>query len=192
VAVAALAAPALRAHAKEGGQRSIVYATYDDEQGARKAFDLLRKAEKEKLIGIESYAIISKDERGKVHVRDQRKKTAGTGAIVGAVVGVVGGPVGVVLGAGAGGAVGYLTGDAVGMPKEAVEQIKTSLEPGQSAVIAIVEERSVEDVTEDLQRGQARQMLRHPIKPAPGPQQNPQQPPSPQAPSQPSPPSPSR
>ena len=36
---------------------------------------------------------------------------------------------------------GYLTGNAVGMPRQTVDMIKSSLNNGESAVIAVVEDK---------------------------------------------------
>jgi uncharacterized membrane protein len=121
--------------------KRLVYATYKNETSAMDVFNVLRDAERQNLIRIDSYAVVSKGLDGKVRVRDQRQKGTRAGAVVGGIVGLLGGPVGVVVGAAAGGVAGYLTGDAVGMSKEAVDSIKTSLKPGESAIIAIVDDK---------------------------------------------------
>jgi uncharacterized membrane protein len=126
--------------------KRLVYATYNNETSASDVFKALRSAERDNVVSIDSYAVISKGLDGKIRVKDQRSKGTKAGAVVGALVGLLGGPVGVVVGAAAGGTVGYLTGNAVGMPKATVDQIKTSLEPGQSAIIAVVDDKWAETV----------------------------------------------
>jgi uncharacterized membrane protein len=112
---------------------------------------------------IESYAVVSKDLKGKVQVRDQRGRDAGVGAILGGVIGLVGGPIGVAAGATAGGAVGYLTGDAVGIPRDQVESMKQSLTPDSSALVVVLEDRWVQDVERDLNQAHARAVIANQI-----------------------------
>ena len=104
-------------------------------------------------------AVVSKDPKGKVQVLDQRKTDAGVGAVVGAIVGLVGGPVAATVAAGAGGVVGYLTGDAVGIPRDKVDSMKQSLTPDSSALVVVLNDRWVQDVEKDLQQAQARQVI---------------------------------
>ena len=85
------------------------------------------------------------------------------GAVVGAIVGLVGGPVGVALTAGTGGVVGYLTGNAVGIPRETVDSIKQSLTPDSSALVVVLNDRWVQDVERDMKQAQARQVIAHQI-----------------------------
>jgi uncharacterized membrane protein len=101
----------------------------------------LRSAEDQNLIKIDSYAVVEKGFDGRVRVKDQRRKGARAGVVVGALVGLVGGPAGVVAGAAAGGAAGYVTGNAVGVPKQTVDTIRSSLSNGESAIIAVVEDK---------------------------------------------------
>ena len=108
-------------------------------------------------------AVVSKDPKGKVQVLDQRKTDAGVGAVVGAIVGLVGDPVGVGLGAGTGGVVGYLTGNAIGIPREKMDSIKQSLTPDSSALVVVLNDRWVHDVERDMKQVQARQVIAHEI-----------------------------
>jgi uncharacterized membrane protein len=128
--VITVAAPLSGRAAAEESHKRLVYATYSNETSAADVFKALRSAELD----------------GRIRVKDQRSKGTKAGAVVGALVGLLGGPVGVVVGAAAGGTVGYLTGNAVGMPKETVDRIKMSLEPGQSAIIAVVDDKWAQTV----------------------------------------------
>src|SRR5260370_29950321 len=107
----AMSMVALRAAADRS--ETLVYGVYDGQDTATQAFKTLRSAQGETGERIESYAVVSKDLKGKVTVRDQRKRDAGVGAVLGGVIGLLGGPIGVAAGAAAGGAAGYLTGDAI-------------------------------------------------------------------------------
>ena len=108
---------------------------------------------------IESYAVVSKDLKGKIRVRDQRRTDSGIGAVVGGVIGLLGGPVGVAVGATAGGAVGYLTGEAVGISRDNVNSMKQSLTPDSSALVVVLDDRWVKDVEKDLNQAHARAVI---------------------------------
>src|SRR5262249_48761914 len=113
---------------------TLIYAVYDGQDTAGNGFKSMRSAQGSQTgERIESYAVVSKDLKGKVHVRDQHHRDSGVGAVLGGIIGLVGGPAGVAAGAAAGGAMGYLTGDAVGIPRDKVENMKASLTPNSSA-----------------------------------------------------------
>ena len=112
---------------------------------------------------IEAYAVVSKDLKGKVQVRDQRKTGAGVGAVVGGVIGLVGGPAGVAAGASAGSAFGYLTGDAVGISRESVQSMEQSLTPDSSALVVVLDDRWVQDVQRDMNQAHARAVIANQI-----------------------------
>ena len=151
-----LATPAT---AQQVSSQSLVYATYEGEDTAGQVFKTMKENQKATGEKILSYAVVSKDAKGKVHVRDQRKTDARIGAILGGVIGVVGGPAGAVAGAAAGGSLGYLTGNEVGISKENVETMKTSLTPGSSALAVILDDRWVQDVEKSLREAHARQVV---------------------------------
>ena len=145
--------------AQDVSSQSLIYATYDGEDTAGQVFKTMKENQKATGEKILSYAIVSKDLKGKVHVRDQRKHDARVGAILGGVIGVVGGPAGAVAGAAAGGSLGYLTGNEVGISKENVETMKTSLTPGSSALAVILDDRWVQDVEKGLKEAHARSVV---------------------------------
>jgi len=146
-------------HAQDGVSRTLIYAAYSGQNRAGEVFKSMQSAQGPTGEHIESFAIVSKDANGKVTVRDQRHRDAGVGAVVGGVIGVVGGPLGVAIGAGVGGATGYLTGDAVGIPIDKVESMKTALTPNTSALVVVLEDRWVNDVERDMQQAKARQII---------------------------------
>jgi uncharacterized membrane protein len=142
---------------------SLLYAVYEGQDTASQAYKTIVKAQGSTGERIEAYAVVSKDLKGKVHVVDQRKTDAGVGAIVGGVIGLLGGPVGLAVGAGAGGTIGYLTGDAVGIPRDKVDSMEKSLTPGSSALVVVLDDRWVQDVQRDMKQAQARQVIAHQI-----------------------------
>src|SRR5436309_10006448 len=82
------------AQAQVVGSQTLVYAAYNGQNRAAGVFKTMQSAQGETGERIESFAIVSKDAKGKVTVRDQRHRDAGVGAVVGAVIGAVGGPLG--------------------------------------------------------------------------------------------------
>jgi uncharacterized membrane protein len=154
-----LAAPRAAAEQSE----TLIYAVYNGQDTATQVFNTMRSAQGQTGERIESYAVVSKDSKGKVTVRDQRKRDAGVGAILGGVIGLVGGPIGVVAGATAGGAVGYLTGDAVGIPRDKVDSMKQALTPDSSALVVVLDDQWVQDVERDMRQAQAREVIANQI-----------------------------
>jgi uncharacterized membrane protein len=176
--------------------QSLVYAVYDQETGALDAFKAMQQAQRERVIRMQSYAVISKDTKGKVHVqRSNQKKGTIAGTVIGGLIGALGGPAGAAVGATAGGVAGRATGEAVGIPTQDIKTIKQSLSPGSSALIAVVDERWADDLSRSLQQTEARRVLESKIEPSAAGQEpsstqpaQPSPPPSPDT--QPSPPSP--
>jgi uncharacterized membrane protein len=139
--------------------QTLVFGVYDNETAAKDAFQAMRDSQREGVIHIDSFAVVSKDQKGRVRVQSTQRRGARAGAVIGALVGVLGGPATALVGAGAGGAIGYLTGNAVGIPREAIDNIKSSLKPGTSAIVAVVEERWVADVERSMREAHAKQVL---------------------------------
>ena len=134
----------------------IVVAAFQDEKAADAALKELKDAKRAGLIKIDDAAVIRKDQKGKLHIKETADmkpgKGAGIGALVGGVVGLLAGPAGVVLGAGAGALIGGVAAAPdKGIKDERLEKIGDSLEPGTSAIVAIVEHKWVEKVEEALE-----------------------------------------
>ncbi|HVG97213.1 MAG TPA: DUF1269 domain-containing protein [Chloroflexota bacterium] len=102
-------------------------------------------------------AVLSKDASGKLRSRQPHDVSAGRGALVGAVVGglltLVAGPLGPIAGAAAGGAIGGLGAGAVdrGVPDRYLGDLGRTLQPGTSALVALVHPAAVNALVEDLQ-----------------------------------------
>src|SRR5262252_3150112 len=161
VAVAATAVMGVAARAAAAADKSetLIYAVYNGQDTATDVFKTMRSNQSATGERIEAYAVVSKDLKGKVRIRDQRRRDSGIGAVVGGVIGLVGGPVGVAAGATAGGAVGYLTGDAVGISRDNVESMKNALVEDSSALVVVLEDRWVKDVQRDMQQQQTREVI---------------------------------
>ena len=134
----------------------VIVAAFQDEDGAKAALNELKQAKHQGLIKIDDAAVIRKDEKGKLHIKETADmstgKGAGIGAVIGGVIGLLGGPLGVAVGAGAGAAIGGIAahGDA-GIKDEQLETIGAGLEPGTSAIVAVVEHKWVAAVQAQLE-----------------------------------------
>ena len=134
----------------------IIVAAFQDEDEADQALKTLKEAKKEKLISIDNAAVIRKDDEGKLHIKETADmgggKGAGIGTLVGGAIGLIGGPVGVVAGGALGAVVGGLTAKLYdgGFKDDRLRQIGTSLQPGTSAIIAVIEHRWVAELEREL------------------------------------------
>ena len=128
----------------------VIVAAFDGMDSAKEAFDDLKQLEKEKSIKIENAAILRKDHDSKLHIRDVKDMTGTRGVVLGgvtgAIVGVIAGPVGWVAlgGAAIGGLVAKLKDG--GFDNSRLEQWGDRLQPGTSALIAVVDHIWVRDV----------------------------------------------
>lgn len=146
-------------HASDRPQ-TLIYAVYNGQDTAGEVFKSMQAAQGSQTgERIESYAVVSMDLKGKVRVRDQRRRDAGVGAVIGGIIGLLGGPAGVAAGAAAGGAIGYLTGDAVGIPRDKVESMRSSLTPDSSALVVVLDDKWVQDTERGMNQANAREVI---------------------------------
>jgi uncharacterized membrane protein len=134
----------------------LIVAAFQDENAADQALKELKSAQKQKLIDIQDAAVIRRDEKNKLHIKETADpgggKGAAAGGVIGAVVGLIGGPPGVIVGASVGALVGGVTAKVIdsGIPDDRLEKIGEGLQPGTSAIVAIIEHRWVGDVEKQL------------------------------------------
>ena len=134
----------------------LVVAAFQEEEAADQALKELKAAQREKLIDIQDAAVIRRDEKNKLHIKETADpgggKGAAAGGAIGAVIGLIGGPAGVVVGAAAGALVGSVTARVIdsGISDDRLEQIGDGLKPGTSAIVAIIEMRWIEEVERQL------------------------------------------
>jgi uncharacterized membrane protein len=121
----------------------VIVAVFLDEEEAEVALKSLEDTRKQGTIDFEDAAVVKKDEDGKLHVKETTDVSTGRGAaiggVIGGVLGLIGGPAGMVILGAAGAAIGGLAahGDT-GFKDERLEKLGVSLEPGTSAVVAVV------------------------------------------------------
>lgn len=138
--------------------QELLIATFNDKKSADEAHKELKKWSHNHDIKVLNAAVIEKDDKGKASIHQDQDVSAGTGtlfgAVVGGVVGLVGGPAGVVAGAAAGAVTGGATAAAVnfGFSDDELKAIRNSLPASSSALVTLVEDRYVEDMTSELNR----------------------------------------
>lgn len=134
----------------------LIVAAFNDEQAADEALKELKAAKKEHLIGIQAAAVVRRDEKNKLHVKEvgelTPRKGALGGAALGAAIGILTGGIGLVLGA-AGALAGFVVGKVTdqGFDNARLKQIGESLKPGTSAIMAIIEHKWVTQLEEELE-----------------------------------------
>ncbi|MBB6461597.1 DUF1269 domain-containing protein [Flammeovirga kamogawensis] len=142
--------------------KKLIVAIYQNEKTADHEFNLLSKKEKKDELDLKAYTVVSKSESGKTTVHDTEGRDAFWGAVVGGLVGMLIGPVGAIYGAalfaaevfagsvaaglGVGALAGWVNSDALKIPNDLLVDIKKSLKPGSSAIVAVVEEDWVDEV----------------------------------------------
>ncbi len=74
----------------------VIVAAFQDEKAAKSALKELKQASNDGLIKIENAAVLRKDEKGKLHIKETHDMGGGKGAVLG---GVGGAAIGLVAGA---------------------------------------------------------------------------------------------
>jgi uncharacterized membrane protein len=140
------------------GPVELIVAAFNDESKAAEVLKALKQLQKDEIISLINAAVMVKDAHGKVSVKETQDVRTGQGALFGAVagglIGLLGGPVGVVLGAAAGAATGGVAAHKIdmGFPDDTLAELKESLKPGTSAILALIQHQWVDRVVEELQK----------------------------------------
>lgn len=146
----------------------LIVAAFGEEERAAEVLDEIKQLEKMKFIGIWNAAVLTKDQDGKLKLKETAevkgiKRGAGIGAIAGGILGIlVGGPIGgIVLGAGA----GALTGKVIdlGFSNQELKEMGELMGPSSSAIIAVIEHKWVGDLIGALEEFGA-QIVRQELK----------------------------
>jgi uncharacterized membrane protein len=133
----------------------LVIAVFDDEYEAGDIVDELHEIYSDGVI--ENSAIVIKDEEGEYSYEEfedvNAKRGALFGAVVGGVIGLLGGPVGMVLGTAAGAATGGIAANRFdwGFDDGSLEELEDGLQPGSSALIALVKKEGAGELATELE-----------------------------------------
>ena len=132
----------------------LIVLAFDHFDDARTALARLRGLEKVGRIQFEDTALVERDPDGTVHVRNEISGTTETATVVGALVGglltFAFPPAGIAIGALGGALVGRSLD--TGVSPKFVDEVKTTLRPGRSALFLVVK-RSDSDATLAALRG---------------------------------------
>ena len=133
----------------------VFVATYDTEGGAADAAKAFKSAQRDGAIDLIDAAVVVHTAEGKVTIDETAdpsgKKWAKRGAIAGGVVGLIFPPsiiLSAAVGAGAGGVWGKIRDK--GFKDDDLKAIGNSMPPGTSAIIAVAEDRMVEQMERSL------------------------------------------
>jgi len=126
------------------GPMQLIVAAFKDEAAAKEAVKILKQAQKENRVRIDSAAILHKDAKGKLHIKETAdlggRKGAALGGVAGAAIGLIAGPallVPAAVGALVGGLAARLRGS--GFSDARLEMLGEGLRPDSFAIVAVVE-----------------------------------------------------
>jgi uncharacterized membrane protein len=138
----------------------LIVAAFQDENGAEAALNQLKEAKKEKLVNIKDAAVLRKDQKGDLHIKETGDMTGKRGAAIGGVVGLGlgiltgGASLALTAGAAAAGGVAAKLRDS-GFKDERLRRLGAGLKPGSSVIVAVIEHTWVSELEADLQRAGA-------------------------------------
>jgi uncharacterized membrane protein len=138
----------------------VILAAFKDEDGADVALKQLKEAQKEHLIKVENVAVLRCDQHGKLSIKEPTDRGIAEGALiggaVGAFVGLLFGPL--VLATAAGGAaLGGLVAKLhdSGFDDQRLKELGKSLQPGTSAIVAVIDHIWVAELEAELRKAGA-------------------------------------
>ena len=138
----------------------VVIAAFQEEKAADQMLKQLKSARWAGLIGIQNAAVIRRDQKNKLHIKELKDWGGGKGAVfggaLGAVVGVLVGPGALVVGA-AGALIGGLAAKLrdSGFSDARLKTVGESLKPGTSAIVAVIEHKWVDELEKELEEAEA-------------------------------------
>lgn len=133
----------------------LVVAAFKDEKAADQALKELKQAKRARVIGIINAAVLRKDAKGKLHIKETADMGGGKGATLGgaagAAIGLLAGPA-LVVPAAVGALVGGLAAKLrdSGFSDARLKALGEGLAPGSSAIVAVVEHKWVELVQQEM------------------------------------------
>ncbi|HEY5275996.1 MAG TPA: DUF1269 domain-containing protein [Coriobacteriia bacterium] len=123
----------------------LYVAAYDDPDAAQGDWDVVKSLAKDKVITVDALILVTRDEDGKIDVKDdfhQVGRGAGIGVGVGVLVGLIFPPsilAAGLVGAGLGAGVGGLRSHA--LKEEIRDEVADDLPPGSSGIVVLFEPR---------------------------------------------------
>jgi uncharacterized membrane protein len=133
----------------------VVIAAFEEERAADEVLSQLKEAKWAGLIGIQNAAVLRRDQKDKLHIKELKDwgggKGAAFGGTLGAILGVLTGP-GILVAGAAGALIGGLAAKLrdSGFSDERLKTVGASLKPGTSAIIAIIEHKWVAEMEREM------------------------------------------
>ena len=120
---------------------NLIVIVFDDPEQAGNVRATLKSVEHEGRLRLDDSAVVVKDEKGKIHVKDQMDRGVKVGAVTGGLLGILLASVffpigGLIIGAVAGGLIGSAAG--LGISKSFVKEVSESMTENSSALFIIV------------------------------------------------------
>jgi uncharacterized membrane protein len=137
----------------------VVVAAFKDEKAADEALFDLKTAKWAGVIGIQNAAVLRRDQKNKLHIKETGDwgggKGAAAGAVLGGFVGLLAGPVGWLglTGAIIGGLAAKLRDS--GFSDERLQTMGEALQPSTSAIVAVIEHKWVADLEKQMEEAGA-------------------------------------
>lgn len=159
----------------------LIVVGFDHFDDARNALDRIRSLEREGRISLEDTALVQRDPDGTAHVTNEVSGTTETATVIGAAIGgfvlFLFPVVGVAIGAAAGAAIGAALDR--GVSASFIDEVKTTLRPGRSAMFLVVREADLDavlaglrelrgDVLQSTLSTEAEEALRNALRPDAG------------------------
>jgi uncharacterized membrane protein len=138
-------------------QENVVVVRFSEQSKAYQALSVLKECDAAGRIGLESAAVAKRGPGGELTIPESADNVGlvgtASGSLIGMLVGVLGGPVGVLLGWGTGALMGgAFDVDRAVTSDEALTVLGRAIPPESTAVIASVEEPTVEVIDDEMQK----------------------------------------
>ncbi|HUE27814.1 MAG TPA: DUF1269 domain-containing protein [Solirubrobacteraceae bacterium] len=146
---------------------NVIVVSFAEDSSAYEAFTKLKELDEQGQVSIKGAAIVQRGEDGRIatkdSVDDNELTGTATGGLIGLLVGILGGPFGVLIG----GATGLLIGslydaDDADDTESVLAEISSAIKPGQTVVLADVDEQS-DDVVDQAMAGLRGTVLRRSV-----------------------------
>jgi uncharacterized membrane protein len=136
---------------------NVVVVRFTEPSKAYQALSVLKEADAEGRIGLESAAVVERTPSGELRTPEGADNVGlvgtASGSLIGMLIGVLGGPVGVLLGWGTGALMGgAFDVDRAVTSDEALTVLGKAIPTGSTAVIASVEEPAVEVIDGEMKK----------------------------------------
>jgi uncharacterized membrane protein len=136
---------------------NVVVVRFTEPSKAYQALSVLKEADAEGRIGLESAAVVERTAAGELRTPEGADNVGlvgtASGSLIGMLIGVLGGPVGVLLGWGTGALMGgAFDVDRAVTSDEALTVLGKAIPTGSTAVIASVEEPAVEVIDGEMKK----------------------------------------